>query len=231
MKKISFVQKSISIKYIVNIVILVLIAITVLSITSSLAKYYWPKDIILDNLNQFFDSNLEANLPTLFSFLLIFINSIIIFIISLYEKEKYKIIFWRLLSILFFIASIDEIAQIHEKFDIIMRHYHLNCGFFTNGWVTFWAIIIIIFLIIFAKFLWSLPQKTQNQLIIAGLLYAFGALGFEIIGGYLFSDKLFFIFSTTIEEFLEMAAMIIFANTFLNYLKNLKSNFCFKLVK
>lgn len=211
-----------------------LIIVTALSITVTALKYHYPTDFIVENLDALFDSNLETNIPTLFSFMLIATSGIIMSVIALNEKTK-KRIYWYILSVLFFFAAIDEVAQIHEKTDLIMKHYNVSqySNLFNDGWVSIWLVLIIIIFIIFFRFICLLDSKTRNLILLAGALYAIGALGLEVVGGYLYceNNKIYYMIETTLEEFLEMGSMIVFIYAFLNYLKNLKSNISFKLIK
>jgi MFS family permease len=99
-------------------------------------------------------------------------------------------------------------------------------------WVIPAFFLIIVFLFVFRKFIFALPNKTKVQFILAGTVYVLGALGMELIGGYI-ADKYGYTtiygLASTIEELLEMSGVVIFINALLNYLQSQASELNFAL--
>jgi hypothetical protein len=84
------------------------------------------------------------------------------------------------------------------------------------------AIFVVVFLLVFWRFIANLPAKTRRLFMIAGIIYVSGALGIEMIGGY-YADyyqhnNIIYAFITTIEEVLEMLGVAVFIYGLLSYI-------------
>lgn len=217
----------------INALIAILFFVTLLDIVAYFINSFFPYDIyeniFLYYFEELFDANLESNIPTFFSVVLILINSILLYLIAKIDKIKGKFV-WYVWSFLFLFMAIDELAQIHERINAIMGTYELHYLFSQYGWVSVYAIVVLVILIASISFFIKLPKKTKTYLIFASLMYAFGALLFEVAGGMCVDDKtlgyntFLYNMATTLEEFLEMAAMILFAKAFLDYLYNISNH-------
>ncbi|WP_105036581.1 hypothetical protein [Cryobacterium aureum] len=74
--------------------------------------------------------------------------------------------------------SADEIAQLHEKlarFDLSSR--------FTFAWLTVGVPLAIVFGLIILWIARRIDRQLRRRLIVAGIIYLLGAVGFETIGG------------------------------------------------
>lgn len=82
----------------------------------------------------------------------------------------------------------------------------------------------MIFLLVFRKFIFSLPFRTKALFILAGAIYVGGAIGMESIGGYIADTPglhpAAYAVAATIEELLEMLGVIIFIYALLSYIKS-----------
>jgi cytochrome b subunit of formate dehydrogenase len=139
---------------------------------------------------------------------------------------------WQGLAGIFLFLAIDELCSLHEILIPVLRGAMNTKGLLYFPWVIPAFFLLIIFLIVFRKFILALPNKTKTQFILAGTVYVLGALGMELIGGYI-ADKYgyttIFGLASTIEELLEMSGVVIFINALLNYLQAQTSELNFSL--
>jgi hypothetical protein len=176
-------------------------------------------------ISVYFNFDEEANLPTLYSFLALgFCSYLLALIAKVRKKVKAKDAkSWKGLAGIFLFLAVDESCSIHEILIPVLRGAMNTKGLLYFPWVIPAFFLLIIFLIVFRKFILALPNKTKTQFILAGTVYVFGALGMELIGGYI-ADKYgyttIFGLASTIEELLEMSGVVIFINALLNYLQS-----------
>lgn len=204
----------------------------------------FPKRQFANTINRLFNLDLEANIPTFFSAMLIIVGAVLLFFISTQvARHKMK---WKSLGFIFIFLSVDEAAQIHEETIYVIRKYLLFGatglddfdGFLTYSWVILYGLIFIGIVFYFFKFVFALPPRTRNLFIVSGFIYVSGALGFEMIGGHiekLYSRNALWWFCTTLEETLEMTGMSLFLYALLDYISkmNITINFAYenKLLK
>lgn len=131
--------------------------------------------------------------------------------------------YWQALSYIFWYLALDELCGIHEILIPILKNFVHAKGFIYFPWVIVGAIAVIVFLIVFRDFIWNLPPQIRTLFSLAGAIYVGGALGMEIIDGYIgdvigFDTKAFWI-ASTIEELLEMFGVVVFIQGLLSYIQ------------
>ena len=186
----------------------------------------------------YFNFDRESNFPSLYSALTLGFCSFLLAIVTAIKREiKAKYIrHWQALTYIFFFLAIDETCGIHEIFIPIVRRLVKVEGIFYFAWVIPAFFVVAVFLIAFRKFVFSLPAPTKFLFIASGTVYIFGALGLELVGGYLADNYGFntvgYTVASTIEELLEMFGIVIFTHALLSYiqafLSELKIAFSFK---
>ena len=164
---------------------------------------------------EFFDFGKEKNLPSIFSFLLLFAASILLFRIGFSKEIIYvKNSFWKFLGLLFLFLSFDELLRIHEKVGPALKDFIPSDGIFYYSWVIpYLAGLLVIFMFI-AKSLFLLPYHTKKWFFISGAVFIFGAVGLEMTAGFFISkglidDTQVFVLYT-LEELLEMIGVQLF---------------------
>ncbi|WP_238178428.1 hypothetical protein [Calothrix sp. 336/3] len=73
----------------------------------------------------------------------------------------------------------------------------------------------------FSKFIINLPRKTRSNFLVAGLIYLSGAIGCELIGGYILDSRMrgiFYLIIITLEESLEMLGIAVFIYGLLSHI-------------
>lgn len=184
----------------------------------------------------FFDD--EETIPTYFSAINLLIAGILLALIANFKARANDpfILHWKILSGLFILLSIDEIAGIHEMtIDPLVLAYDLS-GYLRFPWVILGLMFMAGFSLYYYKFLKSLPKKYIKGFFCSCLIFLTGAIGIEIISAKIFISReesakdLIYNLVTSIEESFEMIGIIMFINVLLSYLKTMNNsiNFYFK---
>lgn len=178
------------------------------------------------NIIRLFDFNLENNVPTWFSVLILAFAAVLLFIIYLNKKAMLdkSAIYWLMLAIIFVFLSIDESVQIHEEVARILRpSLGKNVsGFLYWAWVIPYGLFVLFAGIFFLRFVLSLPARTRNFFFISGFMFIAGALGLEFIEGYFYTlyglNHIYNRILYCIEELLEMGGVTLFIYALLQYI-------------
>jgi len=187
-------------------------------------KLFYNHDFVY-GLGPMFNFNTEMNVPTLYSSFALICASILLFLIgSLHKKINLSYIPWFGLSFIFLFLSIDETSSIHERLTTPVKETLNTSGLLFYAWVIPYGIGLIVFLLIYSKFLLNLPKQTMILFIVSGSIYIGGAIGFELLGGQQAekagANDLLYSFFYTCEELLEMLGIALFIYALLTYLVN-----------
>jgi hypothetical protein len=204
-----------------------LLIIAVILLILNLCGIYLKKVLAIDNfvsnaLFFFFDASSEANIPTFFSSLILFISAVILYVIyKTTPKGVGEKSYWGALMIIFAWLSVDETASIHEQFGKIGKTLHLNSGYLYYSWIIPYILFAIIAFFFFFRFLLKLPNATRILFIISGFIYTGAAICFELFEGNIAKkygpNTLNDLLLCATEEFLEMTGIIIFIYALLSY--------------
>ncbi|AFH50162.1 Hypothetical protein IALB_2459 [Ignavibacterium album JCM 16511] len=210
--------------------VFILIVVTgILVITGSIAGIFsinYGEDLennrILNRFFQLFNMNLEANIPSWYSgFLMIIISGLSFLIFKLDSAENKKYFF--IISVMFLFMSMDEVASVHEILNNPVRNSLNLGGLFYWTWIIPGIIVVVLFALYFLRFLFLLEQKVRMLFLLSGFIYLFGAVCFEMIGGWLYSHNLggsmLYVFEVVIEESLEMSGLLIFIYALVLFIK------------
>ncbi len=199
--------------------IMILLAANLIGV---ILKIFFNHDFIY-GLGPMFNFNTEMNVPTLYSSFALICASILLFIVGyLHKKINLSYIPWFGLSFIFLFLSIDETSSIHERLTTPVKETFNTSGLLFYAWVIPYGIGLLVFLLIYSKFLLSLPRQTMILFIVSGSIYVAGAIGFELLGGQQAeltgpNDLLYSLFYTC-EELLEMLGIALFIYTLLTYI-------------
>ena len=168
----------------------------------------------------------EGNITTWYSALSLLFCAILLAIIGYAKKETADpyIRHWNILAVIFLYLSLDEAASIHEIAIAPLQSMFNASGIFYFAWVIIAIPLVLLFLVMYLKFLKHLPQITCRLFIISGMLFVIGALGLELVEGYFWSQEitrwgLIVPLLTTVEEFLEMLGIVVFIYALISYMK------------
>ncbi|MCP4748545.1 MAG: hypothetical protein GY874_20785 [Desulfobacteraceae bacterium] len=209
-----------------KILIICILILALLSIIGQVFKYYLNHGWMFGFVPLFY-LDLESNIPAWFSSFILFLASLLLFLITVakYKKNDSYRHHWKILAILFFYLSIDEVAMLHEyPIEPLRKAFNMG-GFFYYSWIIPAIIILIVLGIIFWKFLCHLPVRTKVWFIIAGAVYVGGAIGIEMISGYhadIYGEQnMLYAMIITCEEVMEMIGVTLFINALREYLSTL----------
>jgi len=130
--------------------------------------------------------------------------------------------------VIFMFLSLDEIAQLHELSGRILGMFGRGSGIFYNMWVIVAGFALVIFAVFYFRFWLSLPAKPRKLFLIAGIIYVFGAVGFEMLESWAHDASWARVVVpgfVTIEETMEMSGVILFIYSLLHHLKTITGEF------
>ncbi len=215
-----------SAKRVVKFLLRVVFYLTLASLFVNFTQEYLPDYPSRELFKDLFNLDHETNIPSLYSAASLLFCSILLASISKAKKlagnNNYGS--WLGLSIVFFYLSFDEFISIHERLILPLRNAYNTRGLFYYPWVIVGAIFVFIFLLVFGRFIITLPKKTRRLFLIAGTIYVAGAIGTEMVGGYYADyytvDDMIYVLITTLEEVLEMLGIIVFIYALLSYISS-----------
>jgi len=161
------------------------------------------------------DMDVENSIPTIFTFLLFLVASLTFFLIwkneGVYEKGKWM---WLFFLIIFMALAIDESCSIHELFGRPFHRMFSTSGLLYRAWVIPYGLAVIALAAIVFPFWLRLEKKIRFLYALAAIIYLFGVLGMEMVGGLYFektAEVQSFVYGLFIlfEETFEMAGLII----------------------
>ena len=161
-----------------------------------------------------FDFSHEGNIPAYFSSLLLLFASCLLYLISFTEKLSHRdYLGWMGLGLVFTFLAIDEAVAIHEYFTGVFRNNFNLSGYLYYAWVIPYGIGVLALALAYIPFFLKLDLRMFKLMMLAGVVFVTGAIGFELIGAKGFvegSPKLTLMILYTIEELLEMVGVAIF---------------------
>ena len=177
----------------------------------------------------YFDLGKEANLPTYFSSGLLFLAAALLFWIARDRRQREAAFarHWQILALVFLFLSVDEAARLHELvYEVLTYFYGHGSGVFYHIWVVPFLVATLLLGLAYLRFLLRLPRPQQILFTSAAALYVGGALGFEMVEGYLQAyhaalygqGTLAYNLFVVAEEALEMAGVLVFIYALLAYI-------------
>ncbi|MBL8155414.1 MAG: hypothetical protein JNM70_14615 [Anaerolineae bacterium] len=182
-----------------------------------------------------FSVNAEQTIPTWYATLLLFGAAVLLAMIAVAQRQDDDRSWrhWAGLAVIFVYLSMDEGAVIHEIVADGLQNTLNLTGYLTFGWQIVAVPLLIVFGLLYARFLWRLPARTRNLFILAGLIYVGGALIVEAIsanqydrdGGITFP----YLAIATIEEMGEMLGATLFIFALLDYAARMRYRYEFHI--
>lgn len=178
-----------------------------------------------DRVVEFFHLDREKNLPSAFAALLLVGSAGGLGLIAVGESRSggRNTRYWAALSLVFAFLALDEWNSFHEMLTEPLRSGLGTSGILHYAWIVLAIPAVAIGLFAFWKFLQSLPSETRRLFFLAALLFLGGALGMELLNGYIVSSTSAeamegsrpvtagaYVFTTHVEELLEMLGAVTF---------------------
>jgi hypothetical protein len=143
----------------------------------------------IDLLTKSFYTDSEANVPTYFNTIILFIPSLLFAAIAVWKysiKDKFKFQ-WAGLSAVFLYLSVDEASVLHEKLIPPMRalfNYERFGGIFYFAWIIPGLIAVFLFMLAYLRFFIHLENKYKFLFFISLAIYVSGIIGGEMLSGH-----------------------------------------------
>lgn len=203
----------------------VVAGLILLSFLSQLTVHFFPDFRLGHYFSKVFNVDYEGNIPSFYSFLALLFSSLLLGVIAHaknLESCRYKY-HWKILSFIFLYLFVDEAIELHEQLIGPTRKLLNATGVLYFTWVVPMGFLVAIFLLSYSKFLFHLPVPTRKLFVAGCALYIGGAIGTELIGGYLASttgmNSLPYFLLTNVEELLEMLGIVVFIHALISYIK------------
>ncbi|MFD1754678.1 multidrug transporter [Rufibacter sediminis] len=172
----------------------------------------------------------EKNIPTYFSSINLLISATLLFLIARYVKFSTQPQYhrkWSWLGWIFVWLAMDELFALHEVTAKPMRLLlqkalqQENLGMFHFAWFVPYGFAVLCVGFYYKNFLFSLPKKTFYSFLVAGVTFMAGAVGMEMVSGFVVNNGLLSIYKiiTTLEESLELLGIIYFIYSLVQYLE------------
>jgi hypothetical protein len=136
------------------------------------------------------DLNEEQSFGTLYSVVELVACAAVLFSLTFAARRRdarwrADALWWLGLGVLFVFMSADEGLALHEALmDYVQQTLHAS-GVLYYAWVIPYAGLVVMVVLIYARFLLRLPRGIAIRFVIAGAVYVGGALGLEMVAGYM----------------------------------------------
>ncbi len=214
----------------------IIILLVCLSIWGQYLKYFpqtfdmhgaW-QEFWIDLLMRSFYTDAEANVPTYFNTIILFIPALLLAVIGAWKasiKDKFKI-HWIGLSIIFLILSVDEASVLHEKLINPMRglfNFERYGGIFYFAWVIPGLAAVFVFMLAYLRFFIHLENKYKFLFFISLAIYVSGIIGGEMLSGHFAGTiglkNFTYAMYTSLEESLEWIGCSLMIHSLLKYIQ------------
>jgi hypothetical protein len=174
-----------------------------------------------------FDLDLEGNVPTIFSGMVLLIDCVLLTLVAVESRRTQKLAAWGwfLLAALFATMSIDEVADLHNRAGAFVPRAVQAISFLRFRWVVPGLAFAALTFATLIPFLTRLSPGTRTRMLACGALYLSGALGMEMAGAWSrspasgFRGVNLYEYLVVIEEALEMTGAILFVAVLLRYIE------------
>ena len=196
--------------------------LTVTHLVAGMVHVYFDSTISHE-MYRFFNIGADQNLPTLFATIQWLLASGICWRIAFsLSKNSKGFRGWLSVSLISLFIAADEYLMLHERTVEPVRSVIPDYPFLWFAWVIPYGILTLVLAAVLSRFIFSLPRRTTILLLIAGVVFVTGALGFEMLGAVQVANgnDASFMYTAlyTCEEVLEMLGVSIFIYTLLDYI-------------
>jgi hypothetical protein len=181
-----------------------------------------------------FNVGRDGNLPTVYSFLSMFLAAGMLAVIATSEMRvrgpSTQHRYWWGLTLIFAFLACDESIELHERLIVPGRELFNLSGMFYYAWVIPYGIFALLVFALYLRFLMKLPRHIAWLFVLAGGMYVAGALGMEMVGGWYWEQYLIgehtaaqartMVMIQTIEEALEMMGIVVFIYALARYVSD-----------
>lgn len=190
-------------------------------------------------LVELFDMGIEANLPTYFSSIQLFLVAMLLLLAGLLRRNAGDAYapHWLWLALIFLLLSVDEMAEIHEMTIRPIREMApgLVTGVFYWAWVIPAMLLVVVVSACYARFVFSyLPPYLRRAALLGATIFVGGAVGVEMpeaafVETHGLENYTYAVF-VVVEEVMEMSGILIFLSGMLRYIGSELGEFAVRIV-
>lgn len=202
---------------------LVVLLLLLAHLAGQFSIFYLNHDYVF-GLVPMFDLKNGGNIPSLYSSISLVFCSVLLSIIAYAKNKRGEPYYhWAGLAVIFLFLCADQSVGLHGRLDAPLRAALKVTGVLYFAWVIPYSIALIIFLLIYLKFILKLPSRIRLLFIVAGLIYVTGAIALESVGGLYRSSygeqrSIIYAGISTLEQLLEMIGILVFIYALLFYI-------------
>ena len=176
------------------------------------------------------DLNEERSIGTFYSVVELMACAAVLLVLSLAARRREArwrgdALWWLGLGVLFVFMSADEGLALHEVLMFHVRKSLHASGILYYAWVIPYMGLVLVVVLLYVRFLLRLPRGIAIRFVIAGAVYVGGALGLEMVAGYLVETRGYGECSFPleveylVEETMEMLGAAYFVTSLLRYIE------------
>ena len=168
-----------------------------------------------------FDLDRESNIPSFFSGCLFLLNAALLVAAARTAPERsWSRAVWLIFAAAFVFLSFDELFAVHELLTKPIRDALRTSGLLFFAWVIVYIPAFLLLTFLFVPVWRRLARPVRTWIALAAATYLAGAVGVEMVSGAYYEsvgkhEDLTFGLLVALEEFLEMAGMVMFTHALL----------------
>lgn len=155
------------------------VKLAVAGVVAALVAGHFVVTVALQSSTDLFNLNEEGTLGTWFSAAFLGVTGLGCLMLSHADEASHRT-GWRVTAAVLGLASLDEVAQLHDRVGKIVGN---GSGPFYFGWVIPGAVAAVVMLVALARFGRRLARPLAVRLALGAFLFLFGAVGMEAVGG------------------------------------------------
>lgn len=168
---------------------------------------------VANYLHKEFAINVDWTVPSWFAVSLWALLGLLAFIHMAVDQPRK--IGWLGMTLISWVASVDEFLGLHERLSGPAQVVQESIGIDLAGarWVLLGGVIALLVVLLLIRHVWSLPSEARRDVILGGVVFLIGSIGFEIVDalGFAATDSYNWIsmIGSHVEEGLEFAGVIL----------------------
>lgn len=166
----------------------------------------------------------EGSIPTWYASAQLLLAALLLGLITTNkrrQRDSYRLA-WAALAVGFAYLSLDEAAEIHEMWGLMVGDSVGQTGIFYYQWVVVALVLLPVLLLVFWRFLAHLDSRTRFGMVLSGVVFLGGAVGLELVGGALAANggrgSYSYAMLNAAENGCELLGIAMFIATLLRYL-------------
>lgn len=191
--------------------------VAALVLTTFAAQVLKFTGVLPTGITRFFDSNSKMNFPTAYKILALLGCTVLLALIAAAKRRqrgRYAR-HWKGLAFVFLFLTTDEATMIHQNLDRALQRVTGADGALYFSWTIVYLPLVAAFAVIYWRFFRSLRPRQQLLFVVAGVCYAGGSGGLELLKSTTYSSAgyeltLRFGFLAALSDSLQEVGLLVF---------------------